>query len=240
MSAAPALSETGNDRIAMGANLDAFTAHEINVADLRESALPFLDGKQVTTAEEAEVVDTLIKMARSARDEADKQRAAEKKPHDDAAKAVQAQWKPLVDGAQRILDVCLQKVGAWREAEAQRKADEAARLRAEAEAQRQAEVDATRAASGNLEAREQADQQAVAAKDADKLASRAEKAAGKGNGLRTVRSLSITNSQALAVWLWKHRREDVEAAHAELAQRIFRNSGPAMDGTEIVTEMKAR
>lgn len=236
-----ALSVTGNDRIVDGGNAPPpIEAHKLNIEDLRESALPFLDGKQVTTPEEAEVVDTLIKMARSARDEADKQRAAEKKPHDDAAKAVQAQWKPLVDGAQRILDVCLQKVGAWREAEAQRKADEAARLRAEAEAQRQAEVDATRAASDNLEAREQADQQAVTAKDADKLATRAEKAAGKGNGLRTARSLSITNPQALAVWLWKHRREDVEAAHAELAHRIFRNSGPAMDGTEIVTEMKAR
>lgn len=238
MSAAT-LSETGNDRIAMGANLDPFSAHEINVADLRESALPFLDGKEVTTAEEAEAVDTLIKMARSARDEADKARAAEKKPHDDAAKAVQSKWKPLVDSAQRILDVCLEKVGAWRKAEAERKEAEAARLRAEAEEQRRAEVEATRSAGGNLEAREQADQQAVAAQEADKLAKRAEKAAGTGNGLRTVRSLSITNPQALAVWLWKHRREDVEAAHADLAQRIFRNSGPAMDGTEIVTEQKA-
>lgn len=235
-----ALSVTGNDRIVDGGNAPPpFEAHKLNIDDLRESALPFLDGKEVTTPEEAEAVDTLIKMARSARDEADKQRASEKKPHDDAAKAVQAQWKPLVDSAQRILDVCLEKVGTWRKAEAERKEAEAARLRAEAEAERQAEVEATRSAAGNLEAREQADQQAVAAQEADKRATRAEKAAGKGNGLRTVRSLSITNPQALAVWLWKHRRDDVEAAHADLAQRIFRNSGPAMDGTEIVTEQKA-
>lgn len=238
MSAAT-LSETGNDRIAMGANLDPISAHELNVADLRESALPFLDGKEVTTLEEAEAVDTLIKMARSARDEADKQRAAEKKPHDDAAKAVQAKWKPLVDSADRILKVCLEKVGAWRQAEADRKEAEAARLRAEAEAERQAEVEATRAAAGNLEAREQADQIAVSAQQAEKIAARAEKAVGKGDGLRTVRSLKITDPYALASWLWTHRREDVEAAHADLAQRIFRASGPAMDGTEIITERKA-
>ena len=238
---AAALSVLGNDRIVDGGNAPPpFDAHKLNIDDLRESALPFLDGKEVTTPEEAEAVDTLIKMARSARDEADKARAAEKKPHDDAAKAVQAQWKPLVDGAQRILDVCLEKVGAWRQAEAQRKEAEAARLRAEAEAERQAEVEATRAAAGNLEAREQADQQAVAAQEAEKLATRAEKAAGKGNGLVPYRSLKVTDARALAGWLWTHRRKEAEAAHAELARQIFRNNGPAIGGTEIITEMKAR
>lgn len=235
-----ALSVTGNDRIVDGGNAPPpYEAHKLNIEDLRESALPFLDGKEVTTPDEAEAVDTLIKMARSARDEADKQRAAEKKPHDDAAKAVQAQWKPLVDGAQRILDVCLEKIASWRKAEAERKEAEAARLRAEAEAERQAEVEATRAAAGDLEAREQADQVAVSAQQAEKVAARAEKAAGKGNGLRTVRSLKVTDTRALAGWLWTHRREEAEAAHAEIAQRIFRANGPPMAGTEIETSQKA-
>ena len=234
-----ALSTTGNDRIKPGGNLDPFTAHELNLTSLREEAGAWLDGAQVTTPEEAEGIDTLIKLARSARDEADKARAAEKKPHDDAAKAVQAKWKPLVDSAQRILDVCLEKVGAWRVAEARRKEAEAARIRSEAEAERQAEIEATRAAAGNIDAREQADQLAVSAKAAEKLAKTAEKAAQTGNGLRTVRTLKITDTRALAGWLWKHRREDAEAAHADLAQRIFRNNGPAMDGTEIETTQKA-
>lgn len=241
MSAATALSETGNDRIKPGGNNPPtpFDAHKVNIDDLRDEASAWLDGKAVTTAEEAEAIDLLIKMARTARDEADKQRAAEKKPHDDAAKAVQAQWKPLVDTADRILKVCLEKVGSWREAEQNRKEAEAAAARAAAEAERQAEVEATRAASGNLEAREQADQIAVAAKQAEKVAKSAEKAAQIGSGLRTVRSLKITDTAALARWLWTHRREDVEAAHAEVAQRIFRSNGPAMDGTMIETTKKA-
>lgn len=234
------LSDTGNDRIAMGGNAPPpFDAHAANIADLRTEAGAWLDGAQVTTPQEAEGIDTLIKLARSARDEADKARAAEKKPHDDAAKAVQAQWKPLVDTAQRILDVCLEKVGAWRVAEARRKEAEAARIRAEAVAERQAEIEATRAAAGNIEAREQADQLGESVKAAEKLAKSAEKAAQTGNGLRTVRSLVVTDTRALAGWLWKHRREDAEAAHAEVAQRIFRANGPAMDGTEIETTQKA-
>lgn len=239
MTAAIALSETGNDRIHDGANMTPFDAHQVNVEDLRNEAAAWLDGAEVTSSEEAEAIDLLIKMARSARDEADKARAAEKKPHDDEAKAVQAKWKPLVDTADRVLKVCLEKVGSWRIAEAQRKEAEAARARAEAEAERLAEVEATRAAGGNLEAREQADQQAVAAKQAEKVATKAEKAAQTGLGLRTVRALKITDTRALAAWLWKHRREDAETAHADLAQRIFRNGGPAMDGTEIEETKKA-
>lgn len=235
-----ALSDSGNELIKPGGNNPpVFDAHQANIADLRVEASAWLDGAQVTTPEEAEGIDTLIKLARSARDEADKARAAEKKPHDDAAKAVQAKWKPLVDSAQRILDVCLEKVGAWRVAEARRKEAEAARIRAEAEAERQAEIEATRAAAGNIDAREQADQLGESAKAAKKLAKSAEKAARTGNGLRTVRTLKVTDARALAGWLWKHRREDAEAAHAELAQRIFRNNGPAMDGTEIETTQKA-
>jgi hypothetical protein len=234
-----ALSELGNERIRDGGNIDPFTAHQINVEDLRAEASAWLDGKAVETAEEAEGIDTLIKLARSARDEADKARAAEKKRHDNAAKAVQAKWKPLVDSADTILKVCLEKIASWRIADQQRKEAEAARIRAEAEAERQAEIEATRNAAGNLEAREQADQLAASAKEAEKLAGRAEKAAQTGNGLRKVRSLKITDTRALAGWLWKHRREDVEAAHAELAQRIFRAGGPAIDGTEIITEHKA-
>src|SRR5690606_36498498 len=164
------------------------------------------DGKDVTTPEEAEAIDTLIKLSRSARDEADKARAAEKKPHDDAAKAVQAKWKPLVDSADTILRVCLEKVGSSRQAEERRKKAEAARIRAEAEAEREAEIAATRAAAGNLEAREQADQLAASARQAERAAKSAEKAASTGLGLRKVRTLTITDPTALAKWLWTNRR----------------------------------
>jgi preprotein translocase subunit SecD len=235
-----ALSVTGNERIAPGANNPpAFEAYQVNIEDLREEAAAWLDGKAVESAAEAEAIDLLIKMARAARDAADAERAAEKKPHDDASKAVQKKWKPLVDNAQRVLDVCLEKVGAWRVAEAKRKEAEAARIRAEADAERQAEIEATRAASGNLEAREQADRLGESAQAADKLAKAAEKAASTGNGLRSIKRLVVTDTRALAGWLWTHRREEAETAHAELAQRIYRAGGPTPGGTEIITEQKA-
>lgn len=235
-----ALSVTGNELIREGGNNPpVFDAHKANVDDLRTEASAWLDGAQVTTAEEAEGIDTLIKLARSARDEADKARAAEKKPHDDAAKAVQAQWKPLVDSAQRILDVCLEKVGEWRVAEAKRKEAAAALARAEAEAERQAEVEATRSASGNLDAREQADQLAVSAKAAEKLAAKAEKAATTGNGLRTTYRAEVTDFTAAARHYWGPDRDQFEALVLTLAQRDVRAGKHTIPGVTVHQDMKA-
>lgn len=234
-----ALSQTGNDRIRDGANMTPFDAHQVNVDDLRAEAATWLDGAEVTTPEEAEAIDLLIKMARSARDEADKQRAAEKKPHDDAAKAVQARWKPLVDSAQRILDVCLEKVGSWRVAEAKRKQDEADRAAAAAELQRQAEIDATRAAAGNLAALEEADQQAAAADQAERVAKAAGKAAKTGNGLRTVVRAEITDFAAAARFYWAPERERFVALVQEFAQRDARAGKRDIPGITIHHDQKA-
>lgn len=241
MSAATALSETGNDRIREGGNLDPFTAHQLNITDLTEEAKTWLDGKAVESPEEAEALETLLDMARKAAKAADDARTVEKKPHLDAGKAVDAKWKPLTDSATRIADLCKRVLTPWREKiEAERRA-EAARIAAEAEEQRQREVEASRIAahSGSLEDRERADQEAAAAQQAERAAKSAGKAASTGLGLRTARTLKITDARALAAWLWTHRREDVETAHADLAQRIFRNGGPAMDGTEIEETKKA-
>lgn len=214
------LSDSGNDRIAMGGNAPpAFDAHKANIDDLRTEAAAWLDGKAVESAEEAEGIATLIDMARAARDAANDQRAAEKKPHDDASKAVQAKWKPLVDSAQRILDVCLEKVGAWRVAERDRKEAAAALARAEAEAEAEAAREAMQSSSGNLVEREQAEQVAESAKMASKVASKTEKAAAKGNGLRTNYRAEITDFAAAARHYWQPEHDRFEALVLEFAQR---------------------
>jgi len=101
-------------------------------------------------------------MARKAQKAADDARSAAKKPHLDAGKAVDAEWKPLIDAAQRIVDACKKALTPWNIKEADRKAEEARKAAAEAEAERQAEVEASRAAAatGALSDAEHADQQA--------------------------------------------------------------------------------
>lgn len=237
-----ALSELGNDRIAMGANQPPiFDAHKANIADIREEASAWLDGGKITSAEEAEAVNMLLDMARKASKAADEARAAEKKPHLDAGKAVDEAWKPLIASATTIADVCKQVLTPWNIAEAQRKEAAAAlaRAEAEAEAERQAEIEATRAASGNLEAREQADQLAASAKGAEKLAKVAEKAASTGLGLRTTYRAEVTDFAVAARHYWGPDRDQFEALVLNLAQRDVRAGKHTIPGVTVHKDMKA-
>lgn len=80
--------------------------------------------------------------------DADKQRETEKRPHDDAAKAVQAKWKPIIDDATFAANTIRDELTKWMRAEEARQ--EAAR-RAKFEAEQRAvaiaraEADAQRA-----------------------------------------------------------------------------------------------
>lgn len=237
-----AMSVTENERIKMGGNNPpAFEAHKVNIDDIHAEALEWLDGKAVESAAEADGLNTLLDMARKAQKAADDARAAEKKPHLDAGKAVDAQWKPLIDAAQRIVDGCKKALTPWNIKEAERKAEEARKATEAAEAQRQAEVDASRAAAatGALTDAEQADQQAAAAKQADKAAKAAQKAATSGLGLRTTYRPELTDPKAAIAHYWATRREDFIALVNDLAAKDVRAGKREIPGFTIHAEQKA-
>jgi hypothetical protein len=235
-----AMSVTENERITMGGNNPpAFDAHKANIEDLRTEASVWLDGGKIGSADEAAAVKTLLDMARQASKAADDARAAEKKPHLDAGKAVDEAWKPLIKSANTIADVCKQVLTPWNIAEANRKAAEAEAARVAAEAERQAEVEATRAASGNIDAREQADQLDASARAAEKIASKAEKAASTGLGLRTTYRPELTDANAAIKHYWGTRREDFIVLVNDLAAKDVRAGKREIPGFTIHAEQKA-
>lgn len=157
--------------------------------------------------------------------EADEARKAEKKPHDDAAKAVQAAWAPIADKIDAALKSAEPILAAFLREE-QRKADEAkaeaARKAREAEAAAAAaRADAAAAAteSARIEAEARAAELAKAAKAENRAAkagpTRVESATGLANraGLREVRSARIIDL-ARAVF---HYRD-----HPDMADLILR------------------
>tara|TARA_R110000851_G_C13100092_1_gene568109 strand:+ start:8285 stop:9001 length:717 start_codon:yes stop_codon:yes gene_type:complete len=235
-----ALTTTGNDRIKPGGNNPpAFDAHAANIADIREEAGAWLTGETIKSAEEAEAVKLLLDMARKAAKAADDERASEKEPHLTASKAVDAKWKPLITSAQTMADVCKEILTPWNIAEAARKEAEAAVARAAAEAERQAEVEATRAAAGNIDAREQADQLAASAKQAETIAKRAERAAGTGLGLRTTYRAEVTDFTAAARAFWTSHRDRFEALTLTIAQEQVRAGKRDIPGITVIEERKA-
>lgn len=236
-----ALSETGNDRIAMGANMSPFDAFKVNIDDLTEEAKAWLDGKAIASAAEADGVETLLDMARKTAKDADAARAAEKKPHLDAGKAVDAQWKPVIDGANRIADLAKRVLTPWREKlEAERRV-EAERVAREAEEQRQREVEASRRAaeSGSLEDREIADQEAAAAKQAERVAKKADKAATTGTGLRTKWVAEMVDQRAAIAAMWKRDPQAFVDLAQTIADQAVRSGARQIEGFNIIEQKVA-
>ena len=237
------LSTTGNDRIHPGANMSPAEIIFGEIDAFYDEAGNWADGSDIENDEQLEAVDTLDKALLKAGQEADRLRIEAKKPHDDAAQAVQDTFNPYVqkgkgkvDMARAALNVPRTKYKAAKAAEA---AAIAAKARAEFEEQQRIAREAMQASSGNLEAREQAEQQQTAAKAAEKIMKKAEKAATTGTGLRTYWDTAVTDPRALAAHYWKTRSADVDAFFLSLAKSDVHNGARSLPGCAITEQKKA-
>lgn len=234
-----ALSDSGNELIRPGGNNPpAFEAHKANIDDLREEAKVWLDGKAVASAEEAEALNNLLDLARTAGKAADDQRSIEKKPHLDAGKAVDKQWKPLIDGAEMIANLCKKVLTPWNVAEAARKAEVARQAQAAADEEKRLATQAERTAS-TIEDAEQADQLESSAKQATRIAKTAVKEATTGLGLRTTYRAEITDFAVAARHFWQPHHHRFEELVLQIANEQARIVKADMPGIKVIAEQKA-
>lgn len=238
------------DRLGIGGNNppeptphDAFAAH---IEDLFAEASNFLDGEPIASEGQANAVSALLDQARKAGKDADAARAAEKKPHDDAGKAVQAKWKPLLDKADLTVSTAKKALAPWLLKVEQENAAKAVAARKEAEEK----AEAARAALAAADASNLAAQAAAEAlvKDADK----AEKAATKSEGAkahatggaRAVGLRSYFHPELIdPVEALKHYRATQPAALRgfllSLAETDVANGARAVPGFEVIEERRA-
>jgi hypothetical protein len=222
-------------------NPPAIDAFGMALDDAYATAKDFLDGSPIETQGQADAIGRIVSEVKKIRKDADAARAEEKRPHDEAAKAVQAKWKPLLDradtivtAAQRPLTTYLAKLAA-QQAEAERLA------RVEAERAAQAAIEAQRQADG-VEAIEQAKRLQDEADKAAKAANKAGKAkahvAGvdRAVGLRSHRVATVTDHRAALLWIAKN---DAAAVNAFVEDYARRNAPTRpMDGVEVTTERR--
>lgn len=221
---------------------EGFQAH---IDDLFAEAKNFLDGEPIANEGQAEAVANLLNRLRKTGNDADDARKVEKKPHDDAAKEVQARWKPLLDKVDLAASTCKQALSPWlaaKEAE-QRRAAEAQQQEAErlAEAARQASQAPAEDLSAQAERRAleaHADSAAKAAKRASKV--KAHAAGGeRAIGLRTIYRAELTEPLAFGKWLWEHRQADYLEWLTEWAERECRHGPRGIPGITVHEERKA-
>jgi predicted phage tail protein len=209
------------------------------VEDLLLEARNWLDGAKIETEEQATAVSSLLSRLRRVKNDADEARKVEKKPHDDAAKAVQARWTPIIDKAELAAKTAKQALAPYLQA-----IEEANRAKAAAE---QAEADriATIArqkraeADGNLEAIEDAERLTTLAMKVQADATRAgkQRANVKGgeraNSLRSVWTPTLTDSCAALRYYREHQPEALKQWLVEQAEKDVRAGARSIPGFEI-------
>ena len=223
----------------------AFDAIKADIDDLRDEAKLWLDGEPITTAAQAADVATLIDRLQKAWKAADEQRDKEKRPHTEAANAVQAKYKPLLDKANTAKEVAKKAQATWLvklRDEQRRLADEAAAAALkQAEEARAAIAQAN--ATADLDARERAEEMVAEAKAmiagadaAAKLKPQAKGAdASRALGLKTVYEPEMEDSLIAMrhYWVIPDRRAEFEALMLDMARKDIRSGTRSIPGIKI-------
>lgn len=216
-------------------NPPAEAAFGLHVDDLFSLLSDTLAGGEVATDEQEAAIDALLDDFRKASKDANKARAEEKKPHDDAGKAVQAKWKPVIDKADRGAAACKEALTPYRTAK-QRAKDEAARIaREEAEAKAVAAQAALKQAD-DLEAKFAAEQ---ALEQAAKLTAVANKIDRSATGLRTYWEAEITDRREALKHYLTRSPERFEALIQQLADEDARSTRAPVPGIIFHERKKA-
>lgn len=183
-----------------------------------------------------DLADNALKLAK----DIDESRKLAKKPHADAAAAVDEAYNPLRDSVETAAKLVKKLVESWVIAEKRRMEAEAAEARKKAEeaAKAQAEVDPFLSDDSHVE---EAKSVAAIAEIRATAARQVTSAAGisKASSLRTVRSAVVTDAKALCSHFAEH--PDVLGAATKVANAMIRASkgGPVnIPGVEVKEEEK--
>lgn len=203
-----------------------FEAIGLHIEDLFQLVSDTLAGVDAVQNDEQDAaLDALLDDFRKARKSADDERASEKRPYDEAGKAVQAKWKPLLERCDMAATEIKAKLTPYRAAKIAAR-DEAVRIaREEAEAKQRA-AHAALQQSDDLEARFAAEEQL---KQANILAATANKVDRAATGLRTSWQAEITDRRAALNYYLKVNPDAFVALIQDLADKDARNEATRRD-----------
>lgn len=244
-----------NDRAVIGGNnpppfdAEALADHKAAVAEFMAVTQQWLDLSEISTQQQVEQMADQVTGLRGLFKKVDDRRKAEKKPHDEAGKAVQAAYAPLLDQLKRAADALKTKMAAWAD---KREREEQQRKLQEAEAARKAQAEADERARAAAQSNDIAAQ--VEAEEAQKAAAAQMKAAerpadtsvksasgaGRTMATRTVKEVAVTNINVLFMHFRAH--PDVTDLLTRLATAKVRAKGYDADQDPIpgikITERK--
>lgn len=220
-----------NDRHSIGGNNPP--AHEMmamHVDELFKLVSDTTDGAEVKTDEQEAALDALLDDVRQAAKDAEAKRKAEKEPHLEAGRAVDAAWKPVKDKCDAAANEIKKLLTPYR-VEKQRAKDEAARKAREEAERLEREAQAAMQGETPLEDRFEAERQLETAKKAKATANKIDRAP---TGLRTRKIVTVTDYRAALKWIMARDQQALSDFIDDYARR-HATTRP-MDGVEITEE----
>lgn len=226
-----------------------FEIAEKAVNDIYGEAKLWLDGAKVEDQNTADGMGNLLTVIRKAKALAEESRKVEKKPHDDAAKEVQARYVPLIEKADLAAAACKKALTPWLEAQ-EKARQEAARIAQEAADKKRREAEeAIRATDAtNLEERAAAESLLKDAKKAEKVAASIDRQTsnaggymGRAIGLKSVWSATMTDPVLAARHFWTQpdTKEELTAFVQGLADKAVRAGIRTIPGFDIAEHKEA-
>ncbi len=214
------------------------------IDDLYDEAKNWADGEAISSQEMHDAIEKLYNGLHEAGKKADDLRKADKKPLDVKIDEIQKLYNPYIQPKKGKVDLAKSTLGAllapWRQKVADDKAAIAAKQASEAaEAKRLAE-EAIRSSSGNLAAREEAEELLADAKKLERGAKRADKAATTGTGLRSVWVTTLVDEEAAMEWAWGRAKSEVLAVAQRNAEEAVRGGVRSLPGFKIEEQKVAR
>jgi len=246
MNAQAALSDTGNDRIAMGANqppevivfgeIDAYYDEAKNWAS---------EGFAIESQDQADQIDALDKALLKLSQEAEALRVEEKRPLDERIAEIQTKFNPFIQKDKGKVDVARKSLKAlltaWRVAQQAIKDAEARRIREEAEeAERLAQQAFAQTNVADIQEREEAERMAQRAADLAKQANKATKAANTKTGLTTSYEAVLVHAPTAISHYWKAEPQQFVDLVQTLAAKEVRTGKREIPGFEIKEVKGAR
>lgn len=188
---------------------DSLESLQADIEDLAADANRRIDGPPIKTQEEADQIANLADRLSELWKKADELRKAEKRPHDEAAAAIQKKWAPLLIAAEAYKNLKYKLLTPW--------------LRRLEEAQKQ-EAEAAAAAGAPIAAPE--------------VAARRPRAGTRGRAmsLKTNKRAEITDYKACLEFFAES--PDMRATVQDLANRAVR-AGMKVPGVNVVEESSA-
>nr|WP_278519998.1 hypothetical protein [Brucella anthropi] len=243
-----------NERAVIGGNNppSPYDLVKDKIDGLYDEAKLWLDGESITSQEQADEIQKLMRLIQAAEKEADEARKDEAKPHDDAKTAIQERYNLLIGKTKSVtgktvkaVEACKKALAPWLQKLEEERLEREAAAKKEAEAAAQVAMEAMRQRTGdNLEQSERAEQLVTDAKAAEAVARRIgnEKATAKGFGraasLRTSYVAEVTDYTAFARYVWQHHKVELSSFLDDLARQIVARGNHKIDGVTVREERR--